>query len=675
MGLFDDEKYKTASEKCIVFIKRQLNVNDFKYQIAFSREYGSYFSEDVLWGTIDGLSDSEEQIIPQYISTDEFYGYDYTGQVSGSASASGAVNVYVYRDNKYLVTTCPVKGGRWISEATYRETYLVPDYDPETGEEIGEHEEVVYYTLPIEVQEGIKMFNYCTGYTSYWEDVSQPGAEYEKAERLVYTGTDEVSDEDGGSAYPYYTYFKVRLYSYSDTEYLNDECKVYRTNDGTRLWFTENAVQGDKIAKLVQQVLRSGEIQYDVVAISGAISNITNGRLPASFLIPTDDPQYDKDGSKAKWKYGYCLNNRTWAYDVGLALLVFTTSGDYDICREMLNRMKYEQNYDGSFNFSYDIYIGQLFEGYVRTGAMGWLIWGMCYYTLETGDRSYVEMIEKGGDWMIGRQITDTNDPRYGLMTGGIGAYNMDDYSYIDTDIEWCSVEHQCSGLQALEGCSLVSKKSKYKKAAELVRDQLYLKCYDKSNGRFYQGINGGVPDGAWALDCTTWAGSLIFSVVNKECPQACIKTAMDVFLTSGKSIIQSSEQDHYNETYSSSSTFSGFKPYSDKTPDYKGAPDIVWTEGTLGYCLLAYILGDYEECKKYVDEVINLQNCSGSTGGVIYVTETYGYLPWEFHVWESVVSSSWLYLIINNPDVLFPRTLRQVYYMAKIINIHDERP
>lgn len=54
-----------------------------------------------------------------------------------------------------------------------------------------------------------------------------------------------------------------------------------------------------------------------------------------------------------------------------LALLVFTTSGDYDICVEMLKRMKYEQNDDGSFNFSYDIYIGQLFDGYVRTGAMG----------------------------------------------------------------------------------------------------------------------------------------------------------------------------------------------------------------------------------------------------------------------------------------------------------------
>lgn len=56
-------------------------------------------------------------------------------------------------------------------------------------------------------------------------------------------------------------------------------------------------------------------------------------------------------------------------------------------------------------------------------------------------------------------------------------------------------------------------------------------------------------------------------------------------------------------------------------------------------------------------------------------MTETYASLPWEFHVWESVVSSSWLYLLIKNPDVLFPRTLRQVYYMAKITNIKDQRP
>ena len=58
--------------------------------------------------------------------------------------------------------------------------------------------------------------------------------------------------------------------------------------------------------------------------------------------------------------------------------------------------------------------------------------------------------------------------------------------------------------------------------------------------------------------------------------------------------------------------------PYSDKTADYKGAPDTVWTEGTLGYSTLAYVLGNMDEAKKYVDECIRLQNCDGSTGGVI---------------------------------------------------------
>lgn len=328
---------------------------------------------------------------------------------------------------------------------------------------------------------------------------------------------------------------------------------------------------------------------------------------------------------------------------------------------------------------AYDIYIGKLFHDYVRTGAIGWVVWGICYAILQMGTfcdekHGFKKMLMKAGEWILSRQITDTKDPRYGLLRGGYGAYDSE-YRYSDVEIEWCSTEHQCSTLQALEGLSLVLNDKKYKEAAELVRDQLFLKCYDESNGRFYQGINGGKPDKAWALDCTTWAGSLIFSVVHTDTAKKCFHTARDVYLTENKQIIQSSDKEHYNMRYSSSEQFAGFKPYSDKTPDYEGAPDIVWTEGTLGYAALALCVGEEKEAKKYVDECIALQNCEGCTGGVIYVTETYASLPWEFHVWESVVSSAWLYLIINNPDVLFPRTLRQVYYMVKTYNIKDERP
>lgn len=678
MAVFEGKAYEKASSDALAFIKRQLDVNNFKYQLTFAEEYADTYEGDIMWGYVTGLSSDEDQVFAKYISAATYYDFSYKGKVTGNARnltdySDYAVNVYVIHDAAYKVMTCPINAdGTWESVMTYRETYTVKDKDEEGNETETTHTETVTYPLDISVGEGIKEFRLAKGLKGHWEKISS--TEEVTVERYVYEADTEISAEDGGYGYSYFSYFTMRLYSYSDAEYINDICKIWNCGGGKYLWYTNKVATGHKIGKVMQQVWREGAVAYDAVGIAGSIMNLQKGRLPASFLIPTDDPQYNKDGSNALGAYGYMLNSRTWAYDVGLALLVFTTSGDYDICVEMLKRMKYEQNDDGSFNFSYDIYIGQLFDGYVRTGAMGWLVWGACYYTLESGDRRFINMIKKAGDWLVSKQVTDTDDPRYGLMTGGYGSYDMEDYSYSDEEIDWCSVEHQCSALQALEGCSLVLKSKKYKEAAELVRDRLFLKCYDRENGRFYQGINGGKPDGAWALDCTTWAGTLIFSVVNSDTAKKCLQTAKEVYLTKGKGIVQSTKKDYYNTAYSGDETYSGFKPYSDRTADYKGAPDIVWTEGTLGYALLAYVLGEMDEAEKYVAECIKLQNCNGSTGGVIYTTATYGMLPWEFHVWESVVSSSWLYLIINNPDVLFPRTLRQVYYMAKINNIKDER-
>lgn len=401
-------------------------------------------------------------------------------------------------------------------------------------------------------------------------------------------------------------------------------------------------------------------------------------RYPASFLIPEGDPQYSKEGNTANGTYGYMLNSRCWAYDVGLALLMFATSGDWDIVEEMLHRLKEDQNYDGSWNFSYDIYIGKLFHDYVRTGAIGWVVWGICYAILKMGsfgDESYGwrDMVDKAGAWILSKQVISPSDPRYGLLRGGYGIYD-NDYNYTDTEIEWCSTEHNCSTLQALHGLSLVTGEAKYKKAAEMVKDAIATKLYDKDNKRFYQGINSGEEDKAWALDCTTWAGSSVFSVLNSDIAKGCRETALNEYMIANAPLVTSSAKNYYNMLYTSSDTFDGFKPYSDRTADYAGAPEIVWSEGTLGYAALCLMLGNTDEAKKYVDEMIKLQNCDNCTGGVLYTTATYAMMPWEFHTWESVVSATWLYLIINNPDVLFPKVLRQVYYIAKIEDIQDER-
>lgn len=60
-NIFDEEKYQVAADKCVAFIKRQLDVNNFRFQLSFGAEYGSWYSGDVLWGMVNGLSNAEDQ--------------------------------------------------------------------------------------------------------------------------------------------------------------------------------------------------------------------------------------------------------------------------------------------------------------------------------------------------------------------------------------------------------------------------------------------------------------------------------------------------------------------------------------------------------------------------------------------------------------------------------------
>lgn len=164
MSVFDGEKYQTAAERALQFIKNQLDINHFSHSIHWGAKYSDWYEGDAMWGSVTGFSGSESEIEARYISTSRFYGYDYTGQVSGSwhdvsTPSDAGVNVYVYRDICYEVVTCPLgSDGNWVAEWEYKEVYKV--IDPETGKE---YEEEVYYTLPVEVREGIKEFR--LGYT------------------------------------------------------------------------------------------------------------------------------------------------------------------------------------------------------------------------------------------------------------------------------------------------------------------------------------------------------------------------------------------------------------------------------------------------------------------------------------------------------------------------------
>jgi len=144
--------------------------------------------------------------------------------------------------------------------------------------------------------------------------------------------------------------------------------------------------------------------------------------------------------------------------------------------------------------------------------------------------------------------------------------------------------------------------------------------------------------------------------LLNNTVATDCRATAESNYLVTGETIVSP------NYSLPSGVTVKGFKPYKNTSNGYSGMPDnLVWSEGTLGYVYLCALLGGTtlnNEAITYMDEILKLQNCTGSIGGVIHSTRavTVGSGDdWDSKVWESVCPSAWLYLIINNPGVLFP--------------------
>ncbi|MBR3704478.1 MAG: hypothetical protein IKM11_03200 [Oscillospiraceae bacterium] len=391
MLVWDFDK-NAAAQDALAFIKRQMNTSRFTHMLAFGAEYGEDYEGQMMWCKATGFGRNDACIVPQHIAVSRFYDPDYSGVISGTWKGLDdptqyAVDIYEVTDQPYLVCSCPLlEDGTWRSQVLYErwratEEEIITDYFfRPVAVNAGSFKDI---RLVRKNWDGIPAFDLpeqeITPNDGHW----QPGREMLR--RMLPLAVDDDIIE---RPYAKYSGYSGKFYNYTDTEYLSDSCEVFDAGEFA-FFFTTAASAGRKIAKLTRE---SGD-GYTVVGMCGAAMKIDKGRFPASFLIPTDDPQYDRDGSNARSLYGYMLGSRCFIYDAGLALIALTLSCDHDLCREMLDRLREEQNADGSFNFSYDNYIGQLFEGYVRTGSVGWLVHGMCYYTLKTGDRQYLDMI------------------------------------------------------------------------------------------------------------------------------------------------------------------------------------------------------------------------------------------------------------------------------------------
>jgi len=199
-----------------------------------------------------------------------------------------------------------------------------------------------------------------------------------------------------------------------------------------------------------------------------------------------------------------------------------------------------ENSFDGLWHFSYNTNSDSFIDPRGPIGANLWALNAILSYTIQTGDTKYLEWVRtKIQTFLFQQQVTDKNDPRYGLIQAGL--LNATDYAYgnmmgysiregnTNVQNQNCHIEHNADYIATLRLAAIAERRfNKYP-------DQRYLSelrrrheiCIKAVISKFWRGdhfctaLDAHVlPDGTLtavlnesvAVDNNSWVGDVIMS-------------------------------------------------------------------------------------------------------------------------------------------------------------------
>jgi len=352
---------------------------------------------------------------------------------------------------------------------------------------------------------------------------------------------------------------------------------------------------------------------------------------------------------------------RGFIYDQALMLIAHTMVLERAEAEDIAQLVSSFQNTDqlpaefsGCFGFSFN---GQGYWdekdnfydlNYIRFGANGWIGYGYLFFARHFDDPQFMEVMTRAGDCILRHQVLDTEDPRYGLFTGGFGSWppNFPDI-FIEEDIEWVSAEHNIDIYFFLRDLGWLTGETRYIEAASLLKSKM-INLWDPENpdkGCFNQGMGGdGTPDPFDALDACTW-GAMYWIAIG-DLDKA--KSSLDYVDTVFSNTVTVSDTIHASPVI----TIQGYKPYGD-------SPDMVWSEGSLGaamaYEKLANALkkiGDpqwniyHQKAVDIVSEMTKLQELDPN-GGLFYTAYS-GEEVIDFPRAPSMAGTAWFVMVLR---------------------------
>lgn len=388
-----------------------------------------------------------------------------------------------------------------------------------------------------------------------------------------------------------------------------------------------------------------------------------------SYEIPPESPDY---------RY---ISGRSIVYDDALAVIAFTMAKDYRSALSVLSALRRNARDDGGFWFGYNTQnawpsaedsVGAI----ERSGATAWLGYSAVYYlrSRDSDEPGYLSankeakailaMARSVAEYLIGLQVKDARDIRYGLVLGGRASYA---FAYVGTGveeildedpIEWVSAEHNIDAFFFFRDLGRLTGDPRYADVAALIRDGLF-RLWDASKGQYSQGFKAAARDTILALDCASWGAIFSLSTGKGDYAGTCAKAIESRYRSDGLA----SDSDT-----GSGVKVAGYKPYA-RAPVYEGAPDevfrfyfpgerdptwkkfrAVWSEGSFGVAMAYLKLGKRDEAARIIDEMLKLRSPGG---GFRYCSRE---IPHLFVTYPSVASTAWFSIVASawaDPAVL----------------------
>jgi hypothetical protein len=335
-------------------------------------------------------------------------------------------------------------------------------------------------------------------------------------------------------------------------------------------------------------------------------------QLIRSFDIPTDDPSYER------------LLNWSWTYDSAVAATAFSSVGLQEQSGRLLDQLAALQGKDGSIEYAFDVQTGES-SGSIRAGSVAFSAIAFCDYDSSFESTLYLENARRAADYLLSLRNAD------GLVRGG-------------PDVQWVSTQHNILALIALMTLSSQlevqgdESAAVYREAAETIAKGIdsQLIVRDEGLAHFRQGVNDNV------IPLDTQALGIIYAMFRNDTDLAkqVYEYTQQNFPLEGRSINLSSKPKSYNMTYQAKGPFRGYRPYIGK-----GAPDVLWFEGTAEMRFVSTILGQpTEELDQSMNswwDVTRKQNLAPLGADRTITNNPYN----EYHVWPTAAAGAWTVL------------------------------